>query len=103
MREGLWGQRTKDLRGRRPPALRVIAGLGAVEHTGPATDTLGRTGSAVTFTDTAHQSTDSTELIFAPNGTLLSIRYSGIKNYYVAFVSNGWTNDQPRVPSPTVP
>jgi hypothetical protein len=87
-------------------ALRLIAGLGVVQDTGPVTDSLGRKGTSVTFSWVDHDPKDityTTELIFDQNGTLLTVRYSGPKNYYVAVVSEGWTDETPSIPSPEIP
>ncbi|WP_133900874.1 hypothetical protein [Actinophytocola oryzae] len=84
-------------------ALRLIAEVDGVEHVGPVTDPLGREGTAVRFTSGDGESRLTTELVLAADGTLLTVRGSGLKNYYSAVLSSGWTDETPHAPSAEVP
>jgi hypothetical protein len=96
----------------RVAALRLIADLGGVETAGEVTDPLGRKGTGVTLKAGPVEDLVSAAdvVIDASNGTLLSVRYSVTptgkpvaKEYYVAVLSAGWTDEDPTVPSAEVP
>jgi hypothetical protein len=90
----------------RAAALRLIAELGAVEDLGPVKDPLGRNGNGVALSQKKGELALTVELVLDPAGTLLSVRYvtdQPVKNYYVAVLAAGWTDEKPSVPSPEVP
>jgi hypothetical protein len=96
----------------RAAALRLIADLGGVESTGQVTDPLGRKGTGITLKiDPAAEYTAAADVVIdAADGALLSVRYSVTPNgkpvakeYYVAVLDTGWTDEDPGVPSAEVP